>query len=1228
MGSNVTWWQFSDLHWPSDPPPERIDFINRLLAELAGETFKKHGAPNFVTFTGDIAATGSAEEYESVAQHLITPVRKFLDQVRPGTPIVAVPGNHDLNRRDAEMLRPDRITGLSNPAAIDEFLANPRTTRTYLEPFRDYQEFAATHLDPRTADPLSWTLPVGDSDVPVTLTGINSAWSSYYPELASERSDERQLLVGINQLQPGPQSDPGIKILLAHHPTDWLNQDVCARVIQRIRSGFDVMLSGHVHSPKDLHLVSGSGGNCCFLPSPLLYMRQYEDSLEFARAFVVASIDTSAMTLRADYYRYSDAFGTPKFLPYDDIYTANQRFYSAVLRSRAAADPTPTDADPASATSIADLLWPSPAAQDAYTPREVAAVLILNQHAQQILHDIIRGLDRQLARIIGPDQLDAARLALLLVRLSVARGEGGFSADARNGISSDVAVVAQRHSLAAADVETLQRLIDSLRLTANAERALAPIEADQPIARLLSLLWGIGQIALLMDQPALIPSYEETARSESRPDNVLGVSLEEHSGRLKLRVKTADRNEFHRLAEAQHAISQYFAQVDDVWRDAGLMPLPIRFDLEYPLWRHKSVENHSLRVDPQPISRLLMGKALYGSRPHVWLRELIQNAVDATETRRRLLPDPSYEPAVTLRFRPGGTVTVADNGVGMSHEHILYYLTILGRSGWRSLSQNDAGTVEESNFFGRFGIGFASVFSVARSVTVVTRQAHTRSVDGIRVNFSSPDRPFFIEPVACQDGTNIDVHLADSMSLATLEAALAELFIYLPAALTVEPKIVMPKTLGDYSALDHIDGDRPALLHRVSNVSEGRLGGYPLRLKVEVVVPERKTKTPRGYTPSPWGAGLPAGVIDVAVDGIRVVQQRSMSIEMFGQPETKPSHYRQNDSLELKGVYVTIDFDRDNAPVLPSRDKLDLEKSAKQDFAKLVVEALGDLLLNLANAVADGALNDQQARSKVLSVFRECMGDFVKRGRHHSDVLRKRAAAVYRDKCKVQVYRKDTEEESLLPLADLDPRQHNLAVVASVAKGKAFQVYARSEGLRSWIVADNAFELSLLDDAWPADHTLRTIRSSDQLLFFWDSIGKEVRTGELVKLLRADYALIDSEVFNEGLFFYVPSDVAAIPRDQGVRERRNTVDPGQPPRVALNHRHPLLVAIEEFLGTCTPQDRDAVSSWIDRLFQGVIEDKNTVRAPRAHWDQLRSDLLRRFELDFSDLTFDALRVHI
>ncbi len=126
----------------------------------------------------------------------------------------------------------------------------------------------------------------------------------------------------------------------------------------------------------------------------------------------------------------------------------------------------------------------------------------------------------------------------------------------------------------------------------------------------------------------------------------------------------------------------------------------------------------------------LMINSLYSNK-EIFLRELVSNAADALDKRRFLsLSNADLLPQGTqLRIdisvnKEGKRIVVEDNGIGMNKEDLINCLGTIARSGTKNfiknLKEGDKGSVD---LIGQFGVGFYSVFMVAKKVEVLTLKA-------------------------------------------------------------------------------------------------------------------------------------------------------------------------------------------------------------------------------------------------------------------------------------------------------------------------------------------------------------------------------------------------------------------------------------------------------------------------------------------------------------------------
>ncbi|GAA4335806.1 HSP90 family protein [Streptomyces venetus] len=116
----------------------------------------------------------------------------------------------------------------------------------------------------------------------------------------------------------------------------------------------------------------------------------------------------------------------------------------------------------------------------------------------------------------------------------------------------------------------------------------------------------------------------------------------------------------------------------------------------------------------------LLSHHLYSS-PRVYLRELMQNAVDALTARHALEPDAPADAFGVRLYADGSVVRVEDDGVGLTEADVHTFLATIGRSSKRA----DRIAEQRGDFIGQFGIGLLSCFLVADEIHVLSRSART-----------------------------------------------------------------------------------------------------------------------------------------------------------------------------------------------------------------------------------------------------------------------------------------------------------------------------------------------------------------------------------------------------------------------------------------------------------------------------------------------------------------------
>ena len=184
-----------------------------------------------------------------------------------------------------------------------------------------------------------------------------------------------------------------------------------------------------------------------------------------------------------------------------------------------------------------------------------------------------------------------------------------------------------------------------------------------------------------------------------------------------------------------------------------------------------SKHTHSFQAEVAQLLHLVT-HSLYSNK-EIFLRELVSNASDACDKLRyEALNTPAlYEDTPTLDIKvafdkAAKTLTISDNGIGMSEQEAIDHLGTIAKSGTRDFmsklsgdQQSDA--KDQGALIGQFGVGFYSGFIVADKIVVETRRAGLPAEQGVRWT-SGGSGDFEVEAITQKErGTHIILHMRD-----------------------------------------------------------------------------------------------------------------------------------------------------------------------------------------------------------------------------------------------------------------------------------------------------------------------------------------------------------------------------------------------------------------------------------------------------------------------------------
>jgi molecular chaperone HtpG len=208
----------------------------------------------------------------------------------------------------------------------------------------------------------------------------------------------------------------------------------------------------------------------------------------------------------------------------------------------------------------------------------------------------------------------------------------------------------------------------------------------------------------------------------------------------------------------------------------------------------------------------LMIHSLYSNK-EIFLRELVSNSSDALdklrfnaiEDNKLLEGDAELKINISLNSQ-NNTVTISDNGIGMTEEEIIENIGTIAKSGTAQfLSEMTGDKKKDSNLIGQFGVGFYSVFMVAEKVSVHSRSALAKAEDAVMWESSGEDT-YQLSNIPKEDrGTKITIHLNEDnkefSELMRVKFLLQKYSQYINFPLILNPEEGESETINDSEAI-------------------------------------------------------------------------------------------------------------------------------------------------------------------------------------------------------------------------------------------------------------------------------------------------------------------------------------------------------------------------------------------------------------------------------------------
>ena len=286
--TGLTWLHLSDWHQKGSEFDRQVVF-SALLKDIRERTKINPELEkiDFVIFSGDVAFSGKPEEYQAAKEQFFQPILNALG-LKPNQ-LFIVPGNHDLDRDEFRLLPRELTKPLASEKDVQKWLTDDRGRFRLLEPFQAFASFVREYTGQEPPDYVNVRrIKIGKKEI--ALLGLNSAWICGRNK--DKIGDKGFVIVGEPQIHGILEgiSDADLKIVVLHHPFDWLTEFDCNRIETRIMQGCDFILRGHQHKPK-VEIASGTSGDCVIIPAGASYNRRISENPLYANSCNYVHLD-------------------------------------------------------------------------------------------------------------------------------------------------------------------------------------------------------------------------------------------------------------------------------------------------------------------------------------------------------------------------------------------------------------------------------------------------------------------------------------------------------------------------------------------------------------------------------------------------------------------------------------------------------------------------------------------------------------------------------------------------------------------------------------------------------------------------------------------------------------------------------------------------------------------------------------------------------------------------
>jgi predicted phosphodiesterase len=281
--------------------------LDALWRDLPGQIGELGSQLDFIAFTGDVAHSGKAGEYQLAKEHFFEPLLEHT--MLPREQLFIVPGNHDVDWDATLLFGPNTALSLTDRDKVTALLNEEVKRRVLFAPMTRYAQFIQRFFGDSSSrrllrDPLySYVQLVISEPLLVSLIGLNSAWLSGFTRGARGNvTDRGNLLIGDKQIGDAIREarDVDVRIALMHHPPSWLKEFDERDVEKWLQAGCDFVLRGHLHHP-DFVIEKALGGDTITIPAGTVYSGR-----EWLNGYNLVRLDLDAGRGEITLRRYSE----------------------------------------------------------------------------------------------------------------------------------------------------------------------------------------------------------------------------------------------------------------------------------------------------------------------------------------------------------------------------------------------------------------------------------------------------------------------------------------------------------------------------------------------------------------------------------------------------------------------------------------------------------------------------------------------------------------------------------------------------------------------------------------------------------------------------------------------------------------------------------------------------------------------------------------------------------